>query len=362
MSRDLPRTKSPGAVVRLPTLLFRSILCLCAALRLTIACAASAPSTLEQLKSAEQTATSAGAPGSPEYQTRKSQIVRSIISSPNSFRIEASKGIPSVSNDLRYNSNLLWMANDSLSNHLREFGGSPVAATEFLDVVAIKGGGQICSGLLIAADVVLTARHCICDGVKDHVVFGLSANGLDVDTYDVTGEKVMRPCPTVNGDSTMTPGVDVALLYLDKPSPNKTFRSVASRASIAGMKEIWAVGFGLTEKSVLGTKTKVNIPLASIDCSGKKGSQSDADYYKCVAGSELVAGMEGLKKDSCKGDSGGPVFLARPDGTLLLVAITSRPVGFAGAANCGDGGIYELTQNAVLDWLTKTNHISLKVI
>jgi len=319
-------------------------------------------STIEQLKAAERSAESAGPRGSNAYELLKAERIHSVIASPEAFLVDTSGGPPKVASDPRYNSNLLWMANDSLTNHLRVWGGKPVVAAEFTDVVAIKGNGQICTGLLVAAKIVLTARHCVCDGVKEHVIFGLTALGAAIDTYDVTSAIPMRPCPTIQGDSAMLPGADVALLYLDKARPNPRIRAVASLQSLSGLKEVSAIGFGLTETGLLGTKMKANIPMASLDCSGLNGSQHDADYYKCVAGSEMVAGMEGLKKDTCRGDSGGPVFKSLADGTNLLVATTSRPVGFAGAANCGDGGIYELTQNDILKWLNDTNHLALKVI
>ena len=66
-------------------------------------------------------------------------------------------------------------------------------------------------------------------------------------------------------------------------------------------------------------------------------------------GGEFVAG--GAGKDSCNGDSGGPVFMDTPRGVMLVGAV-SRATSSA-TSPCGDGGIYVRTDK-VLSWIEQT--------
>src|SRR5262249_22116808 len=61
---------------------------------------------------------------------------------------------------------------------------------------------------------------------------------------------------------------------------------------------------------------------------------------------EIVAGMHG--KDACHGDSGGPAYVVRSDGQLLLGGITSR-----GPDPCGQFGIYTRVPEH-MDWIRAT--------
>jgi secreted trypsin-like serine protease len=55
---------------------------------------------------------------------------------------------------------------------------------------------------------------------------------------------------------------------------------------------------------------------------------------------EFVAASKSEKADTCKGDSGGPVFCVESDGAFKLIGITSRATPKSKDV-CGDGGIYE---------------------
>ena len=83
--------------------------------------------------------------------------------------------------------------------------------------------------------------------------------------------------------------------------------------------------------------------MASIACNGTvssaAGTVQDAQFYKCATGREIVVGAPSLDKDSCNGDSGGPLFIQGRDGGMYLAATTSRATGTAGMRPCGDGGI-----------------------
>lgn len=132
---------------------------------------------------------------------------------------------------------------------------------------------------------------------------------------------------------------------------------MATTDQIAASTSGRAVGFGKTENAGAGRKFKVDIPFASNNCAGRvvtpEGTEPDRDYYGCAPNGELVAGIPRLGKDTCNGDSGGPLFVEVAGGGLALAGTTSRAVSREGLASCGDGGIYVRVDGASLDWIRK---------
>jgi secreted trypsin-like serine protease len=95
--------------------------------------------------------------------------------------------------------------------------------------------------------------------------------------------------------------------------------------------------------------------MSSVACNNTvntaKGAVLDQDYYHCTSGREIVAGAPSLDKDTCNGDSGGPLYVQSSDGSLYLAGTTSRPTGTPGLRPCGNGGIYVRTDGAVVNWI-----------
>jgi secreted trypsin-like serine protease len=58
----------------------------------------------------------------------------------------------------------------------------------------------------------------------------------------------------------------------------------------------------------------------------------------CHLGKEIVAGKPLFNHDTCRGDSGGPLYISI-SGKWLLAGVTSRGTDLA-QTMCGDGGIY----------------------
>lgn len=119
-----------------------------------------------------------------------------------------------------------------------------------------------------------------------------------------------------------------------------------------GLSQLLAVGYGANDdpKSPieLGVKYQGCLPIESRIC----GYAEDRIRFRCTAGLEMVLMDRTGKKDTCGGDSGGPVFAVvhNVDGNLnyYLVGITSR--GLSGRA-CGPGGVYTLVSPRVVDWM-----------
>ena len=86
---------------------------------------------------------------------------------------------------------------------------------------------------------------------------------------------------------------------------------------------------------------------------------TDADFYGCKPGAEIVSSEPGAGRDSCPGDSGGPLLIGPqfisspkvPEEELRLAGIASRPIKNAAEPVCGDGGIYVRITDGVIDWI-----------
>ncbi|KAK7065495.1 hypothetical protein SK128_020827 [Halocaridina rubra] len=114
-------------------------------------------------------------------------------------------------------------------------------------------------------------------------------------------------------------------------------------------KAAWAAGWGTT----VGVRTvtqqprilqQVQLPIRELDyCAFQKKIYPDPDMVLC-------AGGEG--KDTCRGDSGGPLTLTNRVGTrYFLVGVTSVGPTLCGASNTQ--GLYT-SVNHYVDWITRT--------
>lgn len=228
----------------------------------------------------------------------------------------------------------------------------------FPQTVSIQGHGGLCSGTLIAPNAVLTAAHCDCEGVNQRVTFGDSADQPDLVVPVDHKANFLGSCPSnpnTLGDRELR-GRDVAILILKRSVPIPPIALAASE-KIDAAQTIRAVGYGKTETGAIGVKMEVDVPIATAGCTRKAstGRPSDEEVYGCAPGAELVAGNPVVDRDSCNGDSGGPAFVESSSSTperprWLLAGSTSRAVPNA-VRICGDGGIYERLDGAILDWL-----------
>jgi Trypsin len=123
-------------------------------------------------------------------------------------------------------------------------------------------------------------------------------------------------------------------------------RSNLSPRPIGGLEKlklsaaVRAVGFGQTNDlsghNFIGFKYMVDFVIASDQCdgTGQEGGVADQQKYKCKSPDEMVTA--GLNRDTCGGDSGGPIYVFGRDSKRYLIAVTSRGL----TPKCGLGGIY----------------------
>lgn len=220
-------------------------------------------------------------------------------------------------------------------------GGTPVRAGEWPDTVAVLASNAMCSGTLIAPDVVLTAGHCIETHPK-LVVVG------SVDLAKPAGTAIAVKSATAY--PSWRSSYDVGVLVLDHAAPAKP-RAIASACTVkehlAVGEKVHVVGFGLTTESGEGTNTRLHeamIPIVDPTCYRDPYCQSSI-----APGGEFTAGGDGV--DACFGDSGGPIYIDTKAGPALI-GVVSRGEAMIGEP-CGGGGVY-VRADAVVSWIQKT--------
>jgi secreted trypsin-like serine protease len=247
--------------------------------------------------------------------------------------------------DPRYLESLRALARQTLSN-ARIIGGSAVRGTEFDDCVAVGDDDRWgCTGTLIAPDVVLTAAHC--QALHTRVFIG---NDVEKRGRVFRVQKHIRH--SAFDDRYRN---DLMLLFLEGTVTGVKPRPLAPTSLIDAATAGRIVGFGTTDlagTSGFGIKRQIDVPIVSASCSGQAQGKTDPVLYGCHADAEIVAGKPLLLRDSCKGDSGGPLFIADARNRWLLAGTTSRGTDLA-TTMCGDGGLYVRTDR-YRDWIRST--------
>jgi len=244
--------------------------------------------------------------------------------------------------------------------------GLPTLSGRLSDVVGIAArdsNTSSCSGTLIAPGVVLTAKHCVCHGFNAVVLIG--ERDRTARQYRVARQ---IPEPDECGEAITNLDLDIGLLILAKPLPDVGVRELASRDVIDKAFSFRIVGFGdykIPGGGIgHGEKRETVVPRATNDCLGEVPGyhKADADVYGCRPGAEIVAGTPGVGRDTCTGDSGGPLLVGPqfhgglnvPDEELRLAGVASRPIKLStDTMPCGDGGIYVRITETVMDWINK---------
>ena len=217
-------------------------------------------------------------------------------------------------------------------------GGAPDEADDA--VVAVLTTHRECTGVMVMANAVLTARHCVADLV------GLSPQGLCATARFAATDPAARvfvksgersgPAARIDGypvarivtsESADVCGNDVALLVLQAPMPGAHARKLAS-AAVRGATYT-AVGYGESGvNGVIGTRLR------------RGGLQVACRGLDCGRADVVVGEWMGEGGVVCAGDSGGPAIDA--DGHIL--GVVSRAAG-----DCGANAVY--TDAANQRWL-----------
>ncbi|XP_068619385.1 CLIP domain-containing serine protease HP8-like [Battus philenor] len=215
----------------------------------------------------------------------------------------------------------------------RIVGGVNASLYEFpwLALIAYKVADSVtfsCGGTVINSRYILTAAHC----VKNKKIAGVRIGDYDISSkVDCIGEGENRECESMyqdigisqafyHQDYVRMPQVvnDIALIRLAKPV-DFSFRNAAPiclpvtkqllEMDIAGERGVVA-GWGVTEEQRRSNiLLKVEIPIYSLSvCNtfyNRNGRINNLPLTNVFCAGELG-------RDSCKGDSGGPIMLEGP--------------------------------------------------
>ncbi len=235
-----------------------------------------------------------------------------------------------------------------------------------------------CSGVLIAPNKVLTAAHCYHRQVllKDFRI-AISTAKPDADPIENL-YKIMK----VNQYPGFSPGAmlrskdgllkpshagDLGVWELEKEVPQVLPAALVGPDEVSQYlvdhQPVLVMGFGKRnfEDSDFCAAQLAQATIPFFKSSTQNASVIDMDGGRpikrkvptkvpAISAHEFFLGGPGMP-DTCKGDSGGPVFIKDPaSATLKVLGITSR-----GSSACKDGGLYSLV-SAYSAWIRSFIH------
>jgi hypothetical protein len=205
------------------------------------------------------------------------------------------------------------------------YGGAKVKPCGWPTAVALGG----CTGTLVHPELVVFAAHCMEGG------YGPSSATFGDNESSAAFEVPTTACKS-NPKYGSQPGQDVAYCKLVKPVTQVPIVPIlmgCETSVLTAGVDVVAVGFGEANDNLgWGPKREVTMKLNGI-----------------IDGEAFIGGNG---KDTCYGDSGGPVFVRLADGSWRVFGITSY------GEYCGAGGYYSMMHSAIA-WLEQSSGLDL---
>ncbi|XP_069185731.1 phenoloxidase-activating factor 3 isoform X1 [Procambarus clarkii] len=258
----------------------------------------------------------------------------------------------------------------ALTDRIIDGHDAPLLAWPWMALLRGRFKGQLtwfCGGVLISDRYVLTAAHCFKSNLLTLESVRIGEHTLNQDRdcekgicaplpQDIPVAQVInhpeygKPCPECN---------DIALLRLAHPATMNPLHVVPICLPLNPQKDLgfseqqfigksaWAAGWGTTSRDSsefirLNPLQQVQLPIQNSQyCETLRQGYPDRRMVLC-------AGGEG--KDTCRGDSGGPLAFTNTGGTRhFVVGITSR-----GPRECGSTNTQGLYTNVAFyaSWIT----------
>jgi secreted trypsin-like serine protease len=192
----------------------------------------------------------------------------------------------------------------------------------------------MCSGVVLAPDLVLTAAHCAVELGKG----GRIAVKPAVDVADVA----VHPQYVHDGHRARSVMPDIALLKLARPLPPELVPAMLNPRPVAEGENLFIVGFGKAERDEKKVSFTARMAMLAV-------AERSADLLTLIDPDHvgLMIADRGGKISGCNGDSGAPAFTMR--GGAAAVA------GVLSGSNHDCGGItYIIPTVTYLGWISET--------
>ncbi|MFI5015740.1 MAG: S1 family peptidase [Hyphomicrobiales bacterium] len=167
-------------------------------------------------------------------------------------------------------------------------------------VIVQSQKGELCSGAVIARDLVLTAAHCVTQKTKYRVI---SFDRNFVPTVIGVASAARNPAFKIQGRPDKQTGLDIAILELSEPLGGdiKPLAISSDLAVLSPSSEVTVSGFGLSrygDRASAGKLRFARLRVAGIANIGVPSLALTADGTP-----------EGRGRSACLGDSGGPIVV-----------------------------------------------------
>jgi len=250
----------------------------------------------------------------------------------------------------------------------RVLDGEPAGFGSFPWQALIRVGKGKCGGVLVNRRHVVTAGHCVKNKVLSSVVVTLGEYHLKSSREPLPDQTFRVIKAVVHPRFQFSPAADrydVAVLRLDRPvryAPHIApiclpeigrDPSPGTQAYVAGWGALIPEDVTGPLISILVPEVKrpsvlqvVNVPVITNDKCERW--HNDAGIQVKIWPEMVCAGYREGGKDSCKGDSGGPLMVQQADGRWVLIGIVSA--GFS-CGKPGQPGIYHRI-SSTSDWIS----------
>jgi secreted trypsin-like serine protease len=197
-------------------------------------------------------------------------------------------------------------------------GEAETGALAAYSLMVLNSRGGVCTGVVIARDVVATAAHCVA-GNDEHRAHFRKANGAPV-LLEIAA-LALHPEYDASAIQTRRRSIDLALLRLAEPLPAHFAPAALASATVPEGAVVRLAGYGTSDESDKSGRTMGTLRAVDLAVIEPHGPSRILLWLSDPAKSG---------RGGCQGDSGGPIAVAD-----AVVALSTWTRGAEGRA-CGE--------------------------